>query len=342
MPTQYLAHIRQNLHFNSECPALFLRRGEVDVTDMETLELLPKTEAPLVLRTDFEDQDAWDTICALIRQPVREYDQEFYANVVFLENRAFLGLTAQELLARIPDGYPHTFLLVADAAASRSPEYPVLVIDLARERGRTFRAIPAQIQGIENNLSIANMDFESFADCVSDDGVFRGFRNDPDASRQLAEHYHSESLKAFSSQYANVRICAGFLGHAALEAGLKVALFEYGLTAAEKDLCRRPDGVFEMSKAEFAPVRNLVTLATRFSQIQPDFNLQAGLNLPPLQILMRSGLTVVEGLELFDQFSANPGYSTEKFELNEVGTEYALVLDALLARLKPYLAQPER
>ncbi|HLF89873.1 MAG TPA: hypothetical protein VI451_13065 [Anaerolineales bacterium] len=43
------------------------------------------------------------------------------------------------------------------------------------EYGREFRAIPSQIQGIENNLSIANMDFEEFADSVDEDGVFRGF-----------------------------------------------------------------------------------------------------------------------------------------------------------------------
>jgi hypothetical protein len=31
------------------------------------------------------------------------------------------------------------------------------------------------IQSIQNNLSIANMDFEEFANSVDDDGVFRGF-----------------------------------------------------------------------------------------------------------------------------------------------------------------------
>jgi len=51
----------------------------------------------------------------------------------------------------------------------------VLVIDLYADRGRTFRAIPSQIQGIKNNLSIANMDFFEFADNVDADGIFRGF-----------------------------------------------------------------------------------------------------------------------------------------------------------------------
>jgi hypothetical protein len=30
--------------------------------------------------------------------------------------------------------------------------------------------------GVENNLSVANMDFHEFADNVEDDGVFRGFK----------------------------------------------------------------------------------------------------------------------------------------------------------------------
>jgi hypothetical protein len=64
---------------------------------------------------------------------------------------------------------------VVDRITIASPEFPVLVIDLYADRGRTFRAIPSQIQSIENNLSIANMDFFEFADHVDLDGIFRGF-----------------------------------------------------------------------------------------------------------------------------------------------------------------------
>jgi len=81
----------------------------------------------------------------------------------------------QNLLELTPDDFGHTFVLVVDKAATHSPEFPVLVIDLYDERGRTFRAIPSTIQAIENNLSIANMDFLDFADRVYSDGVFRGF-----------------------------------------------------------------------------------------------------------------------------------------------------------------------
>jgi hypothetical protein len=68
-----------------------------------------------------------------------------------------------------------TFLFVVDRASITDPDFPVLVIDLHESRGRSFRAIPTQIQSIENNLSIANMDFEEFAEAVGRDGIFRGF-----------------------------------------------------------------------------------------------------------------------------------------------------------------------
>jgi hypothetical protein len=137
--------------------------------------LLPTTVNPLVVRTDFDNQSAWDKICNIIRRPVHEAGQDFYADVEFLDRAELRNLTASELLDCLPGEYGHSFLFVVDKATTESPEFPLLVVDLARERGRAFRAIPSQIQGIENNLSLSNMDFFEFADNADQDGVFRGF-----------------------------------------------------------------------------------------------------------------------------------------------------------------------
>jgi len=136
---------------------------------------LPTTANPLVIRTCFENQEAWETVCGLIRAPQYFTSDPFYANVDLLDDIEFANLSPEDLMSRVRADYPHSFLLVVDRIAITPPEFPVLVIDLYGERGRTFRAIPSQIQGIENNLSIANMDFEEFVDAVDDDGVFRGF-----------------------------------------------------------------------------------------------------------------------------------------------------------------------
>ena len=62
-----------------------------------------------------------------------------------------------------------------DRITLAQPNYPILVVDLYDQPGQTFRVIPAEMWGVENNLSIANMDFEEFADAVDQDGIFRGF-----------------------------------------------------------------------------------------------------------------------------------------------------------------------
>lgn len=138
---------------------------------------LPVTNDPLVLRTDFSDKAAWEAICDEIRQPSPE---GFYAYVEFIDDRAFEGFDKQQLLTAVPDGYPHGFIVVVERKAISDPEHSVLVVNLYDDGlgsgvGTEFRALPSEIQGIENNLSIANMHFAEFAGAVDDDGVFRGF-----------------------------------------------------------------------------------------------------------------------------------------------------------------------
>src|SRR6266568_1974347 len=73
---------------------------------------LPKTAHPLVIRTDFENQQAWEAICELLRVPVHEGNETFYAYVEFLEHRDYRNLTKEELLAIVPRDYDHSFLFV--------------------------------------------------------------------------------------------------------------------------------------------------------------------------------------------------------------------------------------
>ncbi len=137
------------------------------------MKTLPPTEDALVLRTDFSDQAAWDAICATIRSA--DDGDEFVAYVDFVDDPDYQGLTTEQILELIPEAYEHSFLVVVDGTAVASPENPVLVVDLDEERGREFRAIASELYQIENNLSIANMDFAEFAEAVDEDGVFRDF-----------------------------------------------------------------------------------------------------------------------------------------------------------------------
>lgn len=130
----------------------------------------PDTENAPVLRTDFSDQAAWDAICKEVMQPV----DGFYANVDFIDDPEFADITKDTLLRSVSREMRHSFIVVADKI-SMTNEHLLLIIDLFGEKGREFRTEPSQVQGIENNLSISNMDFAEFADNCDPEGVFRGF-----------------------------------------------------------------------------------------------------------------------------------------------------------------------
>lgn len=135
------------------------------------MKAIPQTEDSLVLRTDFSSEQAWDALCFELRKPVGE----FQAYVTFISDPENDGATIDDIVAALQEDAEHSFLFVVDAETFSHEENPILVLDLHHEPGRSFRAIPRAVQSIENNLSIANMDFEDFADSVDEDGVFRGF-----------------------------------------------------------------------------------------------------------------------------------------------------------------------
>ena len=67
-------------------------------------------------------------------------------------------------------------LAVADARTMT--DLTIFFVDLNEfneQLGRTFRAVPQEVEPITANLAIANMDFFEFADSANPDGVFRGF-----------------------------------------------------------------------------------------------------------------------------------------------------------------------
>jgi hypothetical protein len=135
---------------------------------------LPDTPEALVLRTDFSDDATWRAVCEASSAP--SPGDGFLANLTFVEDRAFEAAAVADLLAAAAAASQYrTFMFVADGVTMREAEHPVLVIDLADQPGRSFRVIPSEMWSVENNLSLANMDFDEFADAVDAAGIFRGF-----------------------------------------------------------------------------------------------------------------------------------------------------------------------
>ncbi|MGD1950869.1 MAG: hypothetical protein ACFB14_14645 [Leptolyngbyaceae cyanobacterium] len=147
---------------------------------------------PWVVRTDFSNDDIWMRICNLISAPQIEGEMQFFAYVDYVNDDSHREQQPVDLVRSLPDTYPDMVCFAVDRDCIENPEHPILVIGFYPSDNEsferlphetpaadiaTFRAVPSQIQGIQNNLSLANMDFEDFADSVDKDGVFRGFSN---------------------------------------------------------------------------------------------------------------------------------------------------------------------
>jgi hypothetical protein len=130
-------------------------------------------DATPVIRTDFTDQDSWVKIK---RDIAARYFMGFSANVRFIDEKQYSGLTGQELLQRVPGLKDYGCVFVADETAMTSSENHLLALDPTSPTGKTFRVILSEAWAVENNLSIANMDYSEFADAADPDGVFRGFK----------------------------------------------------------------------------------------------------------------------------------------------------------------------
>ncbi|MCW3819792.1 hypothetical protein ONA91_35690 [Micromonospora sp. DR5-3] len=124
---------------------------------------LPETWCVPVVRVDFSDDGVWELLKDEIVSPT---DEGFVAGVEFVEDRALIGLSGTAVATSYPRAYPrqyrHPVVFVVDAVTISLPERPLLVVNLNEgDETGPFRTLPRQVQAIENNLSIANMDFLS-------------------------------------------------------------------------------------------------------------------------------------------------------------------------------------
>jgi len=136
-------------------------------------EEIPSGFTPVVIRTNFSDDSKWEEMKKTISSPVPP--EGFIAYVNFVDSRELAGKNFNEIVSMVPSGYDPGYLFIADDEAFEDKNPSILVVEYFDGEVKSLRAEIAQVQSIENNLSISNMDFEEFAEAVSDDGIFRGF-----------------------------------------------------------------------------------------------------------------------------------------------------------------------
>ncbi|MER5200350.1 DUF6924 domain-containing protein [Streptomyces sp. NPDC002755] len=145
-------------------------------------------EAALIIRTDYEDEQAWSAVKAeLLTTWGEEDDFEPYVHVV--DAPQWAGITpAQALSEASAHAEGRGVAYLADRVSMRDTPVTLLALSLlTRDQcesdeefeayGGAFRVVPHGIHEMNANLMIANLDFGDFADVARADpkGVFRGF-----------------------------------------------------------------------------------------------------------------------------------------------------------------------
>ncbi|WP_380159756.1 DUF6924 domain-containing protein [Kineococcus sp. R86509] len=130
---------------------------------------LPADRGSLLIRTDFTHQPRWEALLNAVHTPSPDGFVPYLSTV---EHQRWAGASVADLAAAAP---PYVLLVLADATTLSSPEMPLLVLEVRDGAVRELRVAPQALASVENNLSIANMDWEDFAGAADPDGVFRGF-----------------------------------------------------------------------------------------------------------------------------------------------------------------------
>lgn len=147
---------------------------------------------PWLVRTDFSCDVMWNNLTTQVLAPQLEQGQEFFADLDCISHGKFEDLDPESVVHLLPDSYNYFLCMVADRYTFKTPGLPILVLGFApvhdtsedfrryprqvpAQDVKSFRALPKTMQSIENNLSLANLDFNDFLRSVESDGVFRGF-----------------------------------------------------------------------------------------------------------------------------------------------------------------------
>lgn|GEM_PF-6826994 len=129
---------------------------------------------PLVVRTDFTDEDAWDRVIQELRIP---WVDDEPVDPYLISDPRLAGAPAEQVLrevcAALPEPGTPGAVFIADGITMREPGHPLLAVttewdghpfeDDEEEFITQFRLLPDAAVEVSTNLDLGNMDFDDFA-----------------------------------------------------------------------------------------------------------------------------------------------------------------------------------
>ncbi|MFG2951381.1 DUF6924 domain-containing protein [Streptomyces adustus] len=146
--------------------------------------------AALIVRTDYDDEAGWRAVAAEVSKACGT-DSEPEALVHLVDDPEWAGAAPDAVRAAVSRDVELGVVFVADGATMRSAHHALLALDLDIEDedldpmyyqelidsppAREFRTTPAAVYDVHANLSLANVDFDEFAEAALADpeGVLR-------------------------------------------------------------------------------------------------------------------------------------------------------------------------
>jgi hypothetical protein len=125
-----------------------------------------------VIRSDFSNQPAWEALRARIAAPGED---GILASVSFIEDRAYEGITPDQVHALFENDDAHAIAIVADTTTMNDAESPLLVIDLLKT-ATEIRVATRDLWALENCVSCEIAIFDDYA-LVEEGGMWRFSEN---------------------------------------------------------------------------------------------------------------------------------------------------------------------
>ncbi|GGK30147.1 hypothetical protein GCM10011583_72590 [Streptomyces camponoticapitis] len=146
--------------------------------------------AALIIRTDYADETAWQMIVAEVSQPSGA-GGEYEARVHLVDDPVWAGSTPAAVRAAVRQDDQLSVVFVADRTTMQSAQHPLLALNISDEDkdldpmyyqelidsppAQEFRTTPGAVHDVHANLSLANLDFDGFAEAALADseGILR-------------------------------------------------------------------------------------------------------------------------------------------------------------------------
>lgn len=122
--------------------------------------------------TSFADEKAWLDALSVV---LTENEDGFRAYMEVVDDPAWEIVDWEQLRDAVLAAENQAAVLFVVDHDALEPDCPILVVDLDEALRQPFRFVAREQWGVDNNLNLANMDREDFAESADTDSVFRGF-----------------------------------------------------------------------------------------------------------------------------------------------------------------------